>query len=459
MRVFDPELAEIRFGFGLAPAVQPPARVDDMLNGLTGLDDMATRFPVETFDTFRARMVEIAETARIRRTMRGTPQAEAAKKRRNQLNAIARKDGLRWAGHMLLRQIWTPTAFRERLVGFWADHFTAHGKQGVSRRATSPYIEEAIRPNIAGNFADLLQAAVMHPVMLFYLDQTQSMGPGSVRGKKRKNGLNENLAREVLELHTLGVHGPYTQNDVQQLAELLTGLSFRPDLGFVFRKDFVEPGSETILGQTYQDAGDTTPIRAVLRNLARHPATARHLAQKLAVHFVSDTPDADLVKQLEATFNDAGGNLLALYEVLLNHPAAWQPTLQNVKPPLDFMASAMRSLAVPEEKLMRFGERKMRRVISRPLTAMGQQWQRPGGPDGWPEDDAHWITPQGIAGRVAWAMNAPEFILRVLPDPREFVATSLGRRASDLVHFAAASAENRPEGIGLVLMSPAFQRR
>ncbi|MEL7091760.1 MAG: DUF1800 domain-containing protein [Pseudomonadota bacterium] len=459
MRAFDPELAEIRFGYGLSPGVAPPAGTDDMLDGLTGPDDLAVRFPVEPFDTFRARMVDVAEANRMRRKKRGTPEGEAAKKRRNQLNAVARKDGLRWAGHMLLRQIWTPTAFRERLVTFWADHFTAHGKRGVSRRATSPYIEEAIRPNIAGAFEDLLQAAVMHPVMLFYLDQMQSMGPGSPRGKERKNGLNENLAREVLELHTLGVNGPYTQTDVRQLAELFTGLSFMPDRGFVFRPGFVEPGPETVLGVTYGETGGTSPIRAALRDLARHPVTARHIARKLAVHFVADSPDPDLVDQLTARYLDTGGDLLALYEALLAHPAAWQPTLQNIKPPLDFMASAMRALAVPEGKLMRFGERKMRRVLSRPLTAMGQQWQRPGGPDGWPEEDPHWITPQGIAGRVQWAMNAPEFILRVLPDPRDFVTTSLGARASDVVRFAAASAENRREGIGLVLMSPAFQRR
>ncbi|MEO0633221.1 MAG: DUF1800 domain-containing protein [Pseudomonadota bacterium] len=459
MRSFDPELADLRFGYGLAPDVPPPERVDDMLAGLTGADDMAAQFPIEPFDTFRARMIAVAETSRIRRQKRGTPDAAAARQRRNQLNAIARKDGLRWAGHMLLRQIWTPTAFRERLIAFWADHFTAHGKQGVSRRATSPYIEEAIRPNIAGKFGELLQAAVMHPVMLFYLDQMRSMGPRSVRGKKRQNGLNENLAREVLELHTLGVDGPYTQTDVRQLAELFTGLSFRPRHGFVFRKDFVEPGPETLLGVTYSDTGGTAPIRAALRDLARHPATARHIARKLAVHFVADIPDPDLVDRLETTYLDTGGDLLALYEALLSHPNAWEPHLQNIKPPQDFMASAMRALAVPEAKLMRFGERKMRRIISRPLTAMGQQWQRPAGPDGWPEEDPHWITPQGIAGRVQWAMNAPEFILRVLPDPRDFVASSLGTRASKVIRFAAASAENRREGIGLVLMSPAFQRR
>ncbi|WP_415919205.1 DUF1800 domain-containing protein [Tateyamaria sp. SN6-1] len=459
MRAFDPQLAEIRFGYGLSPEVTPPDSVDAMLDALRTPDAMADTFPVEPFETFRLRMIEVAKAAKIRRQNRGTPKAEAAKKQRNLLNAAARRDGLRWAGHLLLRRVWSPHAFRERLTAFWADHFTAHGKAGVIRRATSPYIEEAIRPHIAGRFEDMLQDAVTHPLMLHYLDQAQSMGPASERAKRKRKGLNENLAREVLELHTLGVNGPYTQTDVRELAELFTGLSFEPYDGFVFRADFVEPGSETVLGQTYADAADIAPIRAVLSDLAKHPATAAHLARKLAVHFVSDTPEPSLVQALEAAYRDTDGDLMALYTVLLDHPLAWAPELRNMKPPQDFMSSSLRSLAVPERLLMRFNERKMRNVLARPLTEMGQQWERPIGPDGWPEEDAHWITPQGLAGRVAWAMDAPEYILRVLPDPRRFVETALGTRADEAVRFAAAAAESRSEAIGLVLMSPAFQRR
>ena len=461
VRAFDPQLAEIRFGYGLSPQVAPPDSVETMLAGIEGPDTMASTFPIEPFDTFRLRMVEVAKAAQERRKNRGTPKAEAARKQRNELNAMARKDGLKWAGHVLLRRVWTRDAFRERLVAFWSDHFTAHGKRGVIRRATSPYVQEAIRPHIAGRFEDMLQAVVTHPLMLDYLDQSQSMGPGSPRAQsgKKAAGLNENLAREVLELHTLGVGGPYQQEDVRQLAELFTGLSFSPRAGFVFRADFAEPGNETVLGKTYADDGTIAPIRAVLSDLATHPATAAHLARKLAVHFVSDDPDPDLVAALEAAYRDAEGSLPALYEVLLRHPAAWSPDLANIKPPIDFVSSALRSLAVPEQLLMRFNERKMRRVLAAPLTQMGQQWQRPVGPDGWPEDDSHWITPQGIAGRVDWAMAAPEFILRVLPDPRRFVEDALGDRADEAVRFAANAAESKAEAIGLVLMSPAFQRR
>ncbi|WP_420011279.1 DUF1800 domain-containing protein [Tateyamaria sp.] len=461
---FDRQLAEIRFGYGLSPLVPGPTDVDAMLRGLQGPDAIVDRFPIEPFSIFRQRMVAVREQITIRRKNRGTPAAAAARKQRNVLNKEARIAMFEWLGQTMLRRAHTPTAFRERLVAFWADHFTALGKAGVARRATSPYIEDAIRPNLNGNFADLLQATVMHPLMLDYLDQIQSMGPESERaakmGPKKKRGLNENLAREVMELHTLGVDGPYTQEDVTQLAELFTGMSFQPRNGFKFRKDFVEPGAETVLGKTYPDAYNVAPVRAVLTDLATHPATTRHIAHKLAVHFVTDDPDPDLVDHIEAAFAKSGGELMSLYEALVTHPAAWAPQLVNFKPPIDFVSSSLRGLGLPDGAFAAFTERDFRQVFATGLVLMGQQWERPGGPDGWPEEDGEWITPQGLAARVRWAMVMPQRIMGgALPDPREFVETALGRHGNDAVRFAAAAAESKPEAIGLVLMSPAFQRR
>mmetsp|Transcript_28983 Transcript_28983/g.55573 ORF Transcript_28983/g.55573 Transcript_28983/m.55573 type:complete len:436 (+) Transcript_28983:2157-3464(+) len=435
-----------------------------MLDGLRGPDTMVTRFPIETFDTFRDRMVAVLEQATIRRKNRGTPAAAEARKQRNLLNKDARLAMFDWLGMTMLRRVHSETAFRERLVAFWADHFTAHGKRGVVRRATSPYIEDAIRPHITGNFADLVQAAVMHPLMLDYLDQLRSIGPASARalkmGPKNNPGLNENLAREVMELHTLGVDGPYTQEDVTQLAELFTGMSFQARNGFKFRKDYVEPGAETILGKTYPDAYNVEPVQAVLADLAAHPATMRHIAHKLAVHFTSDTPDADLVDKIEAAFARSGGDLMALYEALLGHPSAWAPTLANYKPPIDFVSSALRSLGVSPTAFDRLEEKQYRGFFAVRFNEMGQQWERPPGPDGWPEEDAEWITPQGLTARVFWSMAIPVRLMgNALPDPRAFVETALGKHSSEAVRFAAAAAESKPEAIGLVLMSPAFQHR
>lgn len=463
MRTFDPQLAEIRFGYGLSPLVAAPADADAILNGLRGPDGMATRYPIENFDVFRQRMVKAQEARVLRRKNRGTPKAAEARKLRNLLNKDARQAMYFWATQTFLRRIDTDNAFRERLVAFWADHFTAHGKRGVERRVTSPYIEDAIRPFVTGRFGDMLQSAVMHPVMLNYLDQLRSMGPNSARAVKvgpgKGVGLNENLAREVFELHTLGVDGPYTQTDVTQLAELFTGMTFQAQNGFKFRKDFVEPGAETVLGRTYADAMNPEPIRAALADLAVHPSTARHLAWKLAVHFVADDADGDLVDALEAAYVQSDGDLMAVYAVLLDHPSSWTETLRNVKPPVDFISSALRGLGVSEGAFARLDEKQIRGMFAGPLVKMGQQWERPVGPDGWPEEDPNWVTPQGFSARVSWAMAAPERLVQTLPDPRAFVDTALGRWASEPVRFAAGAAESKAEAIGLVLMSPAFQRR
>ncbi len=434
-----------------------------MLSGLVGPDTAQAEFPIETFVTFRSRMLAAQEARKVRRQNRGTELAEEARKERNKLNGAARIAMFTWLGQAMQRRVHTTTAFRERIVAFWADHFTAMGKAGVARRATGPYVEDAIRPFIAGRFEDLLQSAVMHPLMIGYLDQQASMGPNSVRalkrGPKKRSGLNENLAREVMELHTLGVDGPYTQEDVTQLAELFTGLSFDARNGFKFRKDYAEPGAETVMGVSYGNAPNVNAIRAVLRDLAAHPSTARHLAWKLAVHFVSDTPDPALIDALESAYVGHDGALLPVYEVLLTHFAAWSPTLTNMKLPIDFVSSALRALALPRDALRDLDERAMRKVLAVPLVRMGQQWERPIGPDGWAEEDPEWITPQGMAARVDWAMRQPFQLITPLPDPRVFADAALGRFANDAVRFVAASAESRPEAIGLVLMSPAFQRR
>ncbi|MDU8910077.1 DUF1800 domain-containing protein [Aestuariicoccus sp. MJ-SS9] len=458
---FDPVLADIRFGCGLSPRVGPPGASQAILDSLDAPDRVARTFPIEPFETFLIRMQERQRLSKIRRAQRGTPEAEAARKAIKVLNKTARIDQATWMGQHILRRTWTDAPFRERLTFFWGDHFTAAGKAGLIRRATSPYFESAIRPNIAGRFEDLLIAAVTHPLMVHYLDQDSSIGPSSEMAAKRGKaaGLNENLAREVLELHTLGADGPYTQADVRQLAELLTGLTLNFQTGTHFRKPFAEPGAETVLGKSYGgDNPNLGDIRAVLRDLARHPSTARHLARKLAVHFVSDSPDPDLVAALERSYRDTGGDLKALYATLLDHPGAWRPEGGNVKQPFDFIASACRALALPRTAFDGMKENRFRTLVIRPLGLMGHIWEKPDGPDGLDEADTAWVTPQGLAARLQWAVTVPQLLLPDLPDPRDFAQTALGPRASPPVRFAAEAAESRWEGIGLILASPAFQR-
>lgn len=457
---FNPTRAEIRFGYGLSPRIAPPSGVSAMIDGLSGPDEVALACPVEDYPAFRSRLAVYREAFRTMRDLRGKEGQEAAREARRDLIREARRASDGWAMAALARCATTPTGFRERLVGFWADHFTARGRFGVLRFATAPYVEEAIRPHVGGRFEDLLAAAVLHPLMLHYLDQDRSFGPSSRQARRsdKPRGLNENLAREVLELHTLGVEGPYAQADVRELAELLTGLDHTPDKGLVFRRNRAEPGAETVLGRTYDGEG-LKPIRAALRDLARHPATARHIARKLAVHFVSDAPDPDLVRHLEARFLDTGGDLPQLCAALLEHPAAWTAQPANVKRPAEFVASSCRALSIPARDLMALKPKQARTLFLEPMRRMGQPWLRPEGPEGWSESDAAWLTPQGLAARLDWAMRVPRQLAGDLPDPREFVLGALGQEAPDAVRFAAAAAETRADGIGLVLGSPAFQRQ
>lgn len=458
---FDPILAEIRFGCGLSPNIAPTESVGEFLAGLDRPDEMADRFPIESFPEFRLRMVKREELQKEFRKNRGTDAGETLRKEIRLLKKQARLDHWTWMASQVLRRTHSQTPFKERIEGFWADHFTTAGKAGVIRRGVSPFVESAIRPNMSGSFSDLLIASVTHPLMVHYLDQDRSAGPNSRQAKKKpgKIGLNENLAREILELHTLGVDGPYTQGDVRELAELLTGLTFKANKGRHFQKSLAEPGEEIVLGTSY--GGDKPHIRdihVVLRDLAVHPATARHMATKLATHFVSDRPDPDLVAAIERVWRDSDGELSVVYEAMLRHPMAWTDRNPNFKQPFEFVSSAARALNVHPRTVQSLTEKKMRQRFFDPLRLMGHIWQRPSGPDGLDEDDSAWITPQGMAARLQWAVIVPSLLVPQLPDPREFVQTALGSRANDTVRFAAGAAESRADGIGLVLISPAFQR-
>ncbi|WP_146586553.1 DUF1800 domain-containing protein [Puniceibacterium confluentis] len=459
---FDPVLADIRFGCGLSPGIPPATHAKVMLATLDGPDMAAQQFPIPQFSDILTRMEARQALRKARRDVRGTPEGDALAKDIRQLDKQGRADQLTWFGHHLMRRTWTRQPLRERLASFWADHFTAAGKAGVIKRGGSPYVESALRPHISGLFEDLLIAAVQHPLMLHYLDQANSVGPDSSFARKKVQkgfGLNENLAREVLELHTLGAGGPYTQDDVRELAELFTGMTVNTRKGFVFRKDFAQPGAETVLNRSYGGTRATLrDVQDVLRDLARHPATARNIARKLAVHFVSDAPDPGLIAALEARYLETAGNLRAVYAALLDHPASWSDDGANVKRPMDFIGSALRALAVPPERLLKLKLAGVSRHLLQPLGQMGQIWEQPDGPDGLPEEDGNWITPQSLAARLQWAVTVPQLLRPDLPDPREFVRTALGDRATPAVRFVAEAAESRWDGVGLVLASPAFQR-
>jgi uncharacterized protein (DUF1800 family) len=339
--------------------------------------------------------------------------------------------------------------FVERLVWFWSNHFCVNADATVM---AGGYEREAIRPHVLGRFVDLLLAAEAHPAMLVYLDNAQSIGPNSVAGINRDKGLNENFAREILELHTLGVRTVYTQEDVTSFAKVLTGWTLLqtvsdPDHGgeFVFIKRLHEPGPQTVIGKTYPDTG-VEQGRAVLRDLAALPATATHVATQLARHFVADDPPPSLVERLTQRFLDTDGDLREVTRALVMAPEAWVPERTKIKRPGEWAVAALRATAV---------EIDIRRIMQAQLL-LGEPLWRPPAPKGFSDDTAAWLD--GLAQRLAIA-NAFAQREGASVDPQDLAETALGPLLTEETQRVLRGAESRQQALALLLMAPEFQRR
>ncbi|HXQ84017.1 MAG TPA: DUF1800 family protein [Xanthobacteraceae bacterium] len=340
--------------------------------------------------------------------------------------------------------------FAERLVWFWSNHFCISADKIVAMAGS--YEREAIRPHVLGRFADLLLAVESHPAMLFYLDNVESMGAGSIAGINRDKGLNENLAREILELHTLGVRSGYSQADVTSFANVLTGWTWvppgEPDHGgeFIFNKRLHQPGDQIVLGKLYADTG-IDQGRAVLADLARHPATAQHIAQKFARHFVADEPPPALIAKLAKTFKDSDGNLKELARTLVGADESWMPQRQKLKSPAEWVAGVLRLTGAPEA--IPIG-----RVMNAQAT-LGEPLWRPPAPNGYSDTEASWID--GVPHRLD---IANEFAGRMPgADPLVLLECSLGPLASPDTRSTVARAESRRQALALLVMTPEFLRR
>jgi len=348
--------------------------------------------------------------------------------------------------------ITSDTPFRERLVKFWTNHFTVSYAQNYVMPFAGAYEAEAIRPNVTGRFRDLLGAVVHHPAMLYYLDNARSIGPNSKQGAKADIGVNENLGRELMELHTLGVDGGYTQADVHSLALILTGWSVggtRDPAGttFIYRPFGHEPGPKTFLGKTYAQ-GDQAEGEAALDTLAAHPSTARHIATQLVRHFIADDPPPAAVDRLAKTFQDSGGDLAAVSQALIDSPEAWTPDRRKYKAPLDLVASALRGLGVETADLNTVNW----------LRRLGQLVYNAPSPEGWPDREADWLAPELMMQRIEWGyLSIPRNVADQPPVP--FAEAVLGPTLSDKTRSALTAAPSAREGIALALLSPEFQRR
>jgi uncharacterized protein (DUF1800 family) len=342
--------------------------------------------------------------------------------------------------------------FVERLVWFWSNHFCISADKIVEM--AGPFEREAIRPHVLGRFADLLLAVESHPGMLFYLDNVQSMGANSTAGITRDKGLNENLAREILELHTLGVRSGYTQADVTSFANVITGWTWlRPEEPihggeFAFVRRLHEPGAKAVLGKVYPDTG-VGQGRAVLADLARHPATAQHVAQKLARHFVADEPPPSLVVKLAKTFNDSDGNLTEVTKTLVTADESWTPRRIKLKSPAEWITGMLRLMAAPQAV-------PIGRILGTQAT-LGEALWRPLSPNGYPDTEAAWID--GVPHRLDIATGFAGQLAANNADPRAVLESALGPLASAETRDTIARAESRPQALALLVMAPEFLRR
>jgi uncharacterized protein (DUF1800 family) len=348
------------------------------------------------------------------------------------------------------------TGFGERLVMFWSNHFCIGAtKSNIGRIMAGAYEREAIRPHVFGRFEDMLIAAESHPAMLDFLDNRQSVGPNSPAGRRQRKGLNENLAREIMELHTLGVSGGYSQGDVTNLARIITGWTVvgrEAALGFpgsfAFNAGLHEPGTAPLLGRSYDQPGRAQGV-AALTDLARHPATARFIATKLVRHFVADDPPPKLVALLETIFRNSGGDLPSIYRALVGSDEAWKAPATKVRSPQEFLLASCRALGRHPD----FGQ------INGPLGTMGQPFWQPGGPNGYADTNAAWASAEGIKTRIDVAAGWGRQTANAVPDPRRFAEETLGPLLSPETRQAVSRAESKPQAIALLLMSPEFQRR
>lgn len=354
----------------------------------------------------------------------------------------------------------TPAAFRERWTLFWANHFTVSASKQITSVLIGPFEREAIRPYVFNSFENLLVASSTHPAMLTYLDQAQSIGPNSraaqFAARRRNNaaaGLNENLAREILELHTVGIDAGYTQADVTEFARALTGFSIGREQDdragqFLFREQAHEPGARTILDRRYGEQGLKQGL-AVLRDLAADPRTARHVCGKIARHFVAENPPPALTQRLERRWLETGGDLAAVAKALVEAPEAWDPTPAKFKTPYEFTLSTWRLIGAEPSAFER---------LAPILTSLGQRPFAPSSPKGWPEDALTWAAPDALIKRMQWAQGFAAAVAD-RTDPNALAASALGARLTSPVAKAVARAETRREAFALLIMSPEFQRR
>jgi uncharacterized protein (DUF1800 family) len=468
------EIAVLRFGLGAKPGELGAAAGDPkgwLRQQISGAVPLLSAAPVARSDSILAAFIAAREEQRLQRRAAAASEAQPADLK----NAAREVYQPQYRTQVLARAqsaAATDRPFAERLVHFWSNHFAVSADKGLVYGLAGTLENEAIRPHVNGRFLDLLTAVEQHPAMLAFLDNQYSVGEDSEAAQKARRaaerriapaaakhrfGINENLAREILELHTLGVNGGYRQADVTSFAQIITGWSIGGGNGrlaggtpgqFYFRDNLHEPGAKTFLGKTYRQDGKAQG-EAVLADLARHPATARFIATKLVRHFIADEPAATAVQRVAAAFLNSGGDLPRVYAALIDAPESWQSEARKFKTPQDFVFSSLRALNVspqtPEE-------------VIRSFELLGQRQYTPGSPAGWPDNAKSWDGSDALMHRVLWATRFAERFEQGA-DPVQLAASSLGAYARPETLTALRRAASNGQALALLLMSPEFQRR
>lgn len=503
MSLSFPTMATIRFGYGFRPGETPPSSMDDLIGQLRKGAAATPDFPLGGPDTRHQAILSLqAQLQQIRQDAKTVTDDATQREMRKGVQRQVQQQFQHDANLRLIQAVLSPYGFYERLSTFWTDHFSTSANKSLPMRLIVPLYEaEAIRPFISGKFGDLLRSATAHPAMLIYLDQADSLGPDSAGGIKRNKGLNENLGRELLELHTLGAGSGYTQADVTAAAMVLTGLTIdRKEMDIAFRPNISEPGAHEVLGVSYGGRRRSRDdYLDLLDDLALHPKTAAHISRKLAVHFIADQPDEGMVSDMAEAWKKTDGDLTAVYTAMLDHPAAWRDEGAKARQPFDYVVTGLRALnagpvngivgsflaanqqgtdegdmaantpgmagsPVPtdpagearEKRLKAF--RTARALGQDALRRMGQPTWLPPSPAGFEEGFSAWITGSQLAERLAWARRAAAQFGRD-EDPREFLKSTLADAARDETIRVVSQAPNKISGLTLVLASPEFNRR
>lgn len=445
------QMLQIMMGTGLGPKVPKATRLSDFERDVL----LVNKRPV---------FIRLAEAAdyslRYSRASNAgdSVQLEAIESEMIQLRDSGRRQ-------LFADAVGSATGFADRLHMFWSDHFSVIPGPTNRHPYHVSYQQECIRGNIGKTFFQMLADVITHPSMCIYLNQNASSGPNSKYAKRNSRaGLNENLGRELIELHTIGVDSPYTQEDVRQSALMLTGLRVVDSMGGrVFDQTWEEPGPKTILGMTFQPStgNNLNHIYDYLYALSVHPFTARHISYKLACHFTSDVPDENLVSAMAKEWLRTKGNLLMVYRVMLLHPATLKSFNSKVKRPFEYVVSGLRALGVTSDDVLSMSNGTFNNNVYLAVRSMGQDLDYVPGPNGWPEQAAQWASPGHYSTRIMWSHNAPIRILGApnLPEPSLSASNAFGLTVNPELALAITRAPTQQEATTILLASSDFNRR